>query len=136
MTAYSKPLPVIDDANRPYWNALKAHELRLLRCDSCGELRYYAYRHCPLCGHEKATWTALSGKGIVWTKTIFHQKYFEGFRDEIPYNVVMVQLDEGARLYSNIADTPNDEIHIGDRCEAVFDDVTHDVTLLKFRIMR
>jgi uncharacterized OB-fold protein len=72
----------------------------------------------------------------VWTKTIFHQVYFPGFRDEVPYNVVMIALDEGPRLYSNVVGTPNDEIRIGDRVEAVFDDVTSEVTLLKFRIVR
>ncbi len=136
MTAYAKPLPAISDANRPYWDALKQHELKLLRCDSCGELRYYPFRSCPVCGHDKATWTPLSGRGTVWTKTIFHQVYFPGFRDEVPYNVVMIALDEGPRLYSNVVGTPNDEIRIGDRVEAVFDDVTSEVTLLKFRIVR
>ena len=136
MTAYAKPLPVVDDANKPYWHALKSHELRLLRCDSCGEFRLYPFRQCPYCGHDRATWAALSGKGQVWTKTVFHHVYFEGFRGEIPYNVVVVELDEGPRVYSNIVGKPNDEIRIGDRVEAVFDDVTPDVTLLKFRIVR
>jgi len=136
MSAYSKPLPDINDANRPFWEALRRRELRLLRCDSCGELRLHPFRRCPHCSHEKATWTTLSGKGKVWTKTVFHQLYFEGFRNDVPYNVVVIEMDEGPRLYSNIVGTDNTDIRIGDRVEACFDDVTPDVTLLKFSIIR
>jgi hypothetical protein len=136
MTAYPKPLPAISDANRPYWDALRRRELRLLRCASCARLRVYPFRYCPHCGHEQAEWTALSGRGTIWSVGIFHQIYFEGFRAEAPYAVVVVELDEGPRVYSNIVGTSAHAIRIGDRVEAVFEDVTAEVTLLKFRIVR
>jgi uncharacterized OB-fold protein len=134
MSEYTKPLPRIDDANRPYWDALRRHELRMLSCSACGHLRYYPFRHCPRCGSEEGEWLRLSGKGVVWSVGIFHQVYFEGFRPEVPYNVVVVQLEEGPRVYSNIVGTPNAEIGIGDSVEAVFEEATPEVTLLKFRI--
>ncbi len=46
---------------------------------------------------------------------VFHQKYFPGFAERIPYNVAMVRLDEGFDLVTNI-DAPNDEIAIGRVC--------------------
>ncbi|MCP8938762.1 Zn-ribbon domain-containing OB-fold protein [Alsobacter sp. SYSU M60028] len=133
--AYRKPLPVVDSRNRPYWEALRRHELRLPRCAACGTLRFAPFRHCPACGSEDTEWPQLSGRGTIWSRAIFHQVYFEGFRDEAPYNVVLVQLDEGVKLYSNIVGADNAEIRIGRRVEACFDDVTPEVTLLKFRLV-
>lgn len=134
MSDYNKPLPQIDDANRPFWDGLKAREVRLLHCNACGRLGYYPFRHCPRCGSEDREWVRMAGTGTVWSLGFFHQVYFEGFRDEVPYNVVVIELDEGPRLYSNIVGTANDEIRIGDRVGPVFEDVTPDVTLLKFQI--
>jgi uncharacterized OB-fold protein len=136
MTPYKKPLPAINDHNRPYWDALKNRRLDLLKCTKCGSLRTLPHRYCPKCGNDAAEWTTVSGRGTVWSIGIFHQVYFEGFRDEVPYNVAVIELDEGPRIYSNIVGTPNGDIRIGDRVEAVFDGVTPDVTLLKFRITR
>ena len=134
MSDYRKPLPVVDERNRPYWEALKRGELRLPRCGACGKLRYVPFRRCPTCGSEDTQWSLLSGRGTIWSRTVFHQVYFEGFRAEVPYNVVLVELDEGVKLYSNIVGANNSEIAIGRRVEATFDAVTTDVTLLKFRL--
>lgn len=135
MSEYRKPLPSIDERNQPFWDALKARRLDLLKCDRCGALRVQPHRYCPRCGNDGAKWVTVSGRGTVWSVGIFHQVYFEGFRDEVPYNVAVIELDEGVRLYSNIVGTPNRDIRIGDRVEAVFDPVTDEVTLLKFRIV-
>lgn len=132
---YKKPLPTITDANRPYWEGLKQRKVLFQACRACGEKRVYAFRFCPHCASEETEWVELSGKGEIWALGAFHQVYFEGFREEIPYSVVAVQLDGGPKVYSNIVGTPREKIAIGSRVEPVFEDVTPDVTLLKFRIV-
>ena len=59
--------------------------------------------------------------------------YFPSFAADLPYNVVQVQLDEGPRLTANLVNVPNAEITIGMRVEVVFDDVTPEVSLPRFR---
>jgi len=58
-----------------------------------------------------------------------------GFADEIPYVVAMIELDEGPRMMSNLIDVEPDPDHvkIGMSVEVVYDDVTDEVTLPKFR---
>ena len=51
---------------------------------------------------------------------------------ELPYAVVLVKLDEGPRLYSNLVGVTNDAIRIGMRVRARFEPVTEEVTLVKF----
>ena len=57
------------------------------------------------------------------------------FADELPYVVAIIELDEGARLMSNMIDvTPDpDHVKIGMPVEIVYDDVTDEITLPKFR---
>lgn len=132
MTGYAKPLPHVDARSRPYWEGAKQHELRLLRCAGCGTHRFVPFRLCPSCGSRESSWQAVSGKGEVWSWCVFHRAYFPGFAAELPYSVVMVKLDEGPRLYSNLVGVPAHAIRIGMRVRARFEDVTDAVSLVKF----
>lgn len=132
MTDYQKPLPEITDANRPFWDGLRAGQLLLQKCDRCGHVRYPISHVCPECleaGHE---WVPMSGRGEVFSYVVFHQVYNKAFADDVPYNVALVQLDEGPRMFSNVVGVPNDEVAVGTRVRLVFDPVTEEVTLPRF----
>ena len=64
---------------------------------------------------------------------VFHQAYFRSFERDVPYNVVEVELEEGPRVLANLVGVANSEILAGMSVEVVFDDVTEEVTLAKFR---
>ncbi|HEY5899775.1 MAG TPA: OB-fold domain-containing protein [Burkholderiales bacterium] len=130
---YTKPLPLIDAQSRPYWEAARRHELRLPKCDACGALRIQFERWCPQCGSDKSSWARLSGRATVWSHCTFHRKYFAEFEADLPYGVALVQLEEGPKLITNIVGIRHDEVRIGLPVEVVFDDVTPEVTLIKFR---
>ena len=51
----------------------------------------------------------------------------------MPYAVVVVKLDEGAKMISNLVGVAPQDIRIGMRVEVVFEDVSDEVTLPKFR---
>src|SRR6266446_4474930 len=102
MTGYAKPLPRITPDNRPFWDATRRHQLALQRCADCTRFRYPPAPVCPECLSDRAEWTAVSGRGVVSTFVVFHQRYFTSFAPDIPYNVVQVQLDEGPRLMANL----------------------------------
>ncbi len=128
---YGKPLPEVTPDNQPFWDACKRGELSLPKCLDCGHLRLPG-PICPQCLSMSAEWTPLSGRGRLYTWTIIRQRYHAGFTAEIPYNVAMVELDEGPRLIANIVSCDNADLTIGMAVEAVFDDVTEDVTLPRF----
>jgi uncharacterized OB-fold protein len=73
------------------------------------------------------------GRGTVYSFTVTHQNQTPGFRDEVPYVLAIVELEEGPRLMTNIVGCAPDAVRIGMPVEVVFDDVTADVTLPKFR---
>jgi uncharacterized OB-fold protein len=73
-------------------------------------------------------------RGTVFSFVIFHRPYHPGFKDNLPYNVSIIELDEGPRMFSNVIGCSNDDLHIGLPVKVVFDDVTDEVTLPKFEL--
>jgi len=130
---YQKPLPAISSLSQPYWDGLRNRELKLPKCDECAMVWYPPAPLCPSCWSRKFTWTRLSGRGRVSSWVVFHQSYFRGFEAEVPYNVAEVELDEGPRLLTNLVGVSNDAIRAQMPVEIVFEDVTQEVTLAKFK---
>lgn len=133
MTVYTKPLPVTDAHSLPFWEAAHQGELRLPRCRSCGHHRTTFESTCPECLGQEFDWALLSGQGVIWSFCFFHKVYFSGFGPEAPYNVALVRLAEGPLLVTNIVDAPAGALAIGTPVQAVFDTVTPEVSLVKFR---
>jgi uncharacterized OB-fold protein len=132
MTA-ERPLPEVTDQNRPFWESARAGRLTLQRCKNCGQWRYPPARHCYRCLSDEAEWAPVSGRGTVYSFVVFHQAFHPAFKEQVPYNVAVVELVEGPRLVSNIVDCRNEEIYVGMPVEAVYEPVTDEVTLVKFR---
>jgi len=130
---YQKPLPGIDELTRPYWEAAKRHELLLQKCQQCGHYRYPPGESCPSCLSDELEWVKISGRGTIYTWTVFHQVYHPAFAGDVPYAVVTVELKEGPRMTTNLVDCPIEDIRIDMPVEVVFDDVTEEITLPKFR---
>lgn len=75
----------------------------------------------------------MTGRGTVFSYTVVHQVYHPGFADAVPYPVVIVELEEGVRMLSNLVDTSLADITVGMAVEVVFDKITPEVTLPRFR---
>jgi len=128
-----KPLPGINELNKPFWEATKRHELVLQHCLKCGVYRYPAGLTCPECVSDELEWRKVSGRGVVYTWTVFHRAYHPAFANEIPYAVVAVELDEGPRMITNLVDCQLVDIKIGIPVEVTFEDVNEEISLPKFR---
>ena len=130
---YEGPLPHPTPESALFWEACTRHELRMQRCLACGVVRFPPGNRCPACWSDRAEWQALSGRGTIYTFTVMRRAYHRGLADKLPYVVAVVDLEEGPRMVSNVVDCPVDQVRVGDAVEVVFDDVTPEVTLPKFR---
>lgn len=133
MSDYAKPLPRITSDNGQFWDAARRHELRLQRCLDCRHLWYPPGPVCPACLADRHEWVPISGLGTVSSFVVFHKAWFPAFAGETPYAVVQVELEEGPRLTANLVDVPPEEIRVGMPVIVVFDDVTAEVTIPRFR---
>lgn len=132
-TEYQKPLPVKTEENARYWESAKRHALELQRCSACGRFRYPPATFCPRCLSPDADWLPISGRALVYSFIVVHQRYDPSFAEDLPYNVAIVELDEGPRLVTNIVGCPNEAIRVGMPVMITYEDVTEEFTLPKFR---
>ncbi len=130
---YKKPLPRIDEESKGFWEACQRHQLYVQQCRSCGALRYYPRALCPACLSSDTQWVLSSGRGTVYTYTVTYQNQAPGFRDELPYVLAYVELEEGVRVLTNIVGCAVEDVRIGMPVEVTFDDVSSAITLPKFK---
>lgn len=128
-----KPLPRITPDSQPFWDALRSHRLALPYCLECGKPHLPPGPVCPYCFSNRLEWRGASGRGTVSTWTVVHKAWFPAFAQEVPYNVVQVELDEGPRLTTSVVGLPNDRLAVGLRVVIEYDDVATAITLPRFR---
>ena len=78
----------------------------------------------------------LSGRGEIYSFIVVHRPQHPAFFADVPYNVAIVELEEGIRLHSNVVGCANEELRVGMPVEVVFDKVSDEVTLPRFRPQR
>ncbi len=132
-TAPPKPVPEVTPALAPYFAAARERRLVVQRCAGCGTLRFPPRELCTRCLGRDVTWQQVSGRGEVFSYNVMHQVYHPAFASEVPYAVVVVKLEEGPKIISTVVDCGLDAIRVGMPVEVVFEDVSPEVTLPKFR---
>ena len=132
---YTKPVPVPQGESDYYWEKAKAHELWLRDCGDCNQAYFYPRDICPHCFSRNTSWIQASGKGTLHTFAIVHRAPTPAFRDDAPFVVAMVDLEEGVRMPTNLVEVEPDpaNITIGMAVEVVFEDITDEIALPKFK---
>jgi uncharacterized OB-fold protein len=133
-------IEALDQENLAYFRHCTAHDFHLQRCDACGLLRYPPTTGCPSCGRPEATWTAVAGRGAVYTFAEVHHAIQPAFKEHLPYLVLIVELDtqrgvptehDALRIAGNLATSAGAlappglvaSVGIGTRVRMVFKDV-------------
>jgi uncharacterized OB-fold protein len=107
------PGPSVNPETKPFWDAAAAGKLLVKRCTACGERHHYPRAICPHCGSDKTEWTEASGRGTVYSYSVFR-------RAPIPYAIAYVTLAEGPTMMTNIVDCDLNTIRIGQAVRVVF----------------
>jgi uncharacterized OB-fold protein len=128
-----RPHPAPGPLEQPFWDWCRAGELRVQRCVGCGAWRHPPRPRCPDCGAGDLSWERVSGRGVVWTFTVCHPPVLPAFAAAVPYNAVVVRLEEGVFLVSNLIECGNDDIKVGMEVEAVLVPVDDTLTIPQFR---
>lgn len=133
MPEVNKPVPTISPSMAPFYEAANQGRLLVQKCDDCGLLHFPAHELCSNCLSTRASWVTVSGRGEVYSFNVMHQVYHPAFAAEVPYAVVVVKLEEGPKVVSNLVGLKPHEIKCGMRVEVVFEKLNDQVTLPKFR---
>ncbi len=123
---WAKPLPNIDEDNRPFWDGLRRHELLVFRCRTCGA-SYWPAAYCRTCPAEpfygNMAWVPASGRGTVFAFNIHRFAFHPGFADDLPYVYALITLAEGPNFGTNVIGCDLSEVRIGMPVEVVYRDV-------------
>lgn len=100
----NKPLPYAprkSSFTSFFWEGLGRNVFQTTQCCSCGELTFPPKPICPHCWSDSVKWTPLKGEGVLYSKTTVHAGP-AAFKNELPYRLGIVDLDEGLRIATRI----------------------------------
>lgn len=130
---FIKPLPRPTAWSKPFWEAAKQHKLVLKKCKACGHIDHPPYLYCTSCSGEDSEWIEASGKARLYAYAVNTYAVPFPFMEDLPYVLAMVDLPEGPRMISNVVGCSPKELRNGMELEVIFDQVSPDVVLPKWR---
>ena len=128
------PVPQRTPISESYWQGLEEGELRYQHCEACGNAWLPARGECPRCLKAEWQWTRATGRGRLVSWTVYHIAHHPAFADRLPYNVAIVDLEEGPRLITNIVNPDEAGGLAIDRPVELVIERDHGVALARFRL--
>lgn len=99
--------------DQDYFGFLAQGRFMVQRSLDTGRCFFYPRVAEPGTGSTRLEWFEPSGKGVIYSVTVIHPK-----PPAAPYNVVLVDLDEGPRLMSRVDGIAAERVCIGMRVQA------------------
>ena len=130
----AKPIfPQVNDLNRPFWDGCRERKLMLQCCGKCGFKRYPAAPVCPRCLATELAWQQASGRGTLFSYVVFDRAYHPAWEAKVPYNVSLIELEDGPLVLSNVVGIKNEDLKIGMAVGADFEALDETVYVPVFR---
>ena len=95
------------------------YRLEASKCKSCGNVSFPPRLICPECKSREFETIKLSDEGKILTYTIIRVAS-DAFSKITPFAIAVIAVDSGARLMTQIADSPIDKVKIGEKVKLVF----------------
>jgi len=130
--AYMKPTPDPTPDTAPFWDGLKEGKLLLQCCADCGKVRHYPRPVCSDCYSMEYRWNPAKGTGKVQSWTVAYHAFHPGFKAELPYTLVTVDLDEGVRMQAQLRAADTSVLNIGLPVKVAFEAASTDLVLPVF----
>jgi uncharacterized OB-fold protein len=126
----TRPAPLVTEDNQAFWEAAREGRLVAQRCGACGRLRHPPRPMCPACRSLEREIVTLSGTGSVYSYSLLHRPQHPRFT--YPLAAVLVELDEGIRLVSNLVGVQPQDVRVGLSVRATFVETDDDMALPVF----
>lgn len=129
---YNKPLPVPNNEDKGFWDAMKRHEPACQRCLDCGTWLWYPLVQCPQCYSFNLGYDKISGLGKVYSYSIVKYNPAPMWQDAVPYILAVVEMEEGIRMKFHLVNCALSDVKTGLPVKMAFKDVTPEWTLPQF----
>jgi uncharacterized protein len=121
MNGAPRPRPQRTSETAFFWDGVDRGELRIQQCGGCGVLSHPPRAACPECGALASGWVVASGNGTIHSYATHHHPPVPG--PAAPFDVILVDLDEGVRIISNLVGCEPGTVEIGQRVAVRFVEV-------------
>jgi len=135
MSEFKKPEPSPTAWTQSFWQNCAHGRLMLLRCTACSVHHVPTRRVCT-CGSTHFDSVESTGRGVIISYTEVHRAPSEAFKQGLPYVIAIIELQEGARLMSNIVQSEASELGIGKAVQCVFETLDEDLGVPKFKLLK
>jgi uncharacterized protein len=126
------PKPYPTTMSQPYWDGLQRGELLFQRCGACNGISHTPAVVCAHCNRrDQLSWEPSAGKGTVYSWTTVWRPQTPDFT--VPYTAIIVELDEGWQMLSNLVGCEHDAAEVGMRVEVLFHPLSDEITLPYFQ---
>ncbi len=115
-----------------FWEGTAIGELRIQKCNACGELRHPPGPMCPTCHAAHRGYVVASGKGTVFSFLVHHAPQLPG--KALPITLALIELEEGLRMIGEVQGN-RESIAIGAPVEVVFEKIDDDLTLAQWAVV-
>src|SRR5438270_2225379 len=116
-----RPLPVLDDDSRPFWEAGEHGRLSFVSCNGCGALLHPPPPICRYCRSSDLGRRAVEGDGVVVGYSVNHQLWDPGFPPPYCVATVALDVDPRVRLTTNIVGVGAEDLRVGMRVKPRFE---------------
>ncbi|MBV1917167.1 MAG: OB-fold domain-containing protein [Sphingomonadaceae bacterium] len=110
--AQQRPPRMTGPGHDTFWEGCGKGEIRMQHCPDCGHRPWPVVTSCEQCGSEKLKFERVSGKGKLVSWCTFEQSYY-GDLLPVPWDTIIVELDEGPWFISNPKGFTNAEAKLG-----------------------
>jgi uncharacterized OB-fold protein len=128
------PRPQIEPLTEPFWSAAREGRLVIQRCTGCGAFRHLPSAMCGSCQSTAHEWVESAGRGAVYTYTIAAHSVHPATKAALPYNVVVVKLDDcgGVLVPGNVVECSPEDVHVEMRVRVVFERIDDEISMPRF----
>jgi uncharacterized OB-fold protein len=131
--AIPKPVPDPEGLNEAWYRFCAQGELRFQRCTECGSWRHLPRVMCAACGSTEWEWVPSSGRGKIFSWTVTHQAMHPAFAGDVPYAVIVVELDEGVRMVSGLRGLEPAQLSLDLPVRVEFEPISDEIAMPYFR---
>ena len=105
--------PPESEAAAPFWEATREQRLVLQWCRHCQRVIHFPREVCPSCLGDDLEFRPASGRGVVYAASVMPKPANPTMAGREPYVVALIDLEEGARMMSNVVGIPPGTVQPG-----------------------
>ena len=130
------PPPIFDDqVTAFFWEGVRAGELRIQRCQTCGTYIHLPRPVCRNCQSFDLAGEKVSGRGTVYSYTQTFKAFHPFFVDRVPYLLATIELAEQPHLLmlSNLVGIDEPDVRFGMEVDVDFEELAEGYVIPVFK---